>query len=169
MLYGLLADVIVTQGAPAGSEASISMLYGFLADVIVTLHLAYVAFVVVGQLAIIAGLVCRWQWVRNFWFRILHLVAIGIVAGETLFAVDCPLTVWEKALRHLAGQPVKGDTFVGRLMHDLLFYDWPTWVFTTIYYSVAAIILLTFVLAPPRWRRKVAPQPVPREFAAEAH
>ena len=36
------------------------------------------------------------------------------------------------------------------MMHDLLFYDLPTWVFTTAYLTFFALVVLTFVLAPPR-------------------
>ena len=33
------------------------------------LHVVYVAFVVLGMAAILAGIALGWQWVRNFWFR----------------------------------------------------------------------------------------------------
>ena len=66
-----------------------------LADVIVVFHAAYVSFVVFGLVAILLGVVFRWNWVRNFWFRSIHLIAIGIVVGEALVGVPCPLTVWE--------------------------------------------------------------------------
>ncbi len=49
-----------------------------LADAIVIIHALFVAFVVFGMAAIVVGLVLRWGWVRNFWFRVLHLAAIGL-------------------------------------------------------------------------------------------
>jgi hypothetical protein len=132
------------------------MWYGLLADVIVAVHVAYVSYVVVGQLAIFAGVVLRWQWIRNFWFRVTHLVAIGIVAFEAVLNIPCPLTIWEARLRAAAGQPVSGETFVGRLLHNLLFFSWPAWVFTVLYVGFALLVLATFVFAPPRWRRRPA-------------
>ncbi|RDJ93603.1 DUF2784 family protein [Lacticaseibacillus rhamnosus] len=69
--------------------------YGLLADVIVAVHVAYVSNVVFGQLAIFVGVVRRWQWIRNFWFRVTHLVAISIVAFEAVMNIPCPLTVCE--------------------------------------------------------------------------
>lgn len=128
------------------------MLYGFLADLVVAFHVAYVSFVVGGQLAIMLGIALRWQWIRNFWFRLAHLLAITLVATEAIADVPCPLTVWERDLRLLAGQEASGETFIGRLLHALIFYDFPTWVFTATYISFALIVLGTFVLAPPRWR-----------------
>jgi hypothetical protein len=128
------------------------MWYGFLADVIVAVHLAYVLFVVLGQLAILVGVALKWDWVRNRWFRLAHFLAILIVALEAVFAIECPLTDWEYQLRRRAGQDPSGETFIGRLLHELLFFEAPTWVFTTCYIGFALLVLATLVLAPPRWR-----------------
>jgi hypothetical protein len=127
--------------------------YGFGADVVVALHLAYVGFVLFGQVAILIGLLLGWGWVRNRWFRLGHLTAIVIVALEALLGIACPLTVWEENLRHLAGQEVTGDSFIGRCMHNMLFYSIEPWVFTVCYVAFALLVIATFVLAPPRWGR----------------
>jgi Protein of Unknown function (DUF2784) len=126
--------------------------YRLLADLIVAIHSAYVAFVVVGQVLIVAGLIRGWRWVRNWWFRVAHLVAIVIVALETVFDVPCPLTVWERRLRELAGDEVRRGTFIGDLLHNLIFVDAPSWAFTAGYVTFALLVAATFVLAPPRRR-----------------
>lgn len=126
-------------------------MYGFLADALVVIHCAYVGFVVLGQLAIWVGWLFRRQWVRNFWFRILHLAAIAFVAFEEAINMDCPLTVWENSLRTLAGQGVRPGTFMGRLFHDLIFLPLPAEYFTWIHVGFAALVLGTFVFCPPRW------------------
>src|SRR5947209_199294 len=128
--------------------------YGLLADMVVGIHVAYVSYVVLGQLAIFAGVVLRWQWIRNFWFRVTHLVAIIIVAFEAIMNITCPLTTWEAQLRAAAGQQVQEGTFMGRLLHDLMYFNWPEWVFTALYITFALLVLATFVVAPPRWRKK---------------
>lgn len=133
------------------------MIYGLIADLVVALHVAYVAFVIVGQLAILAGMVLGWKWIRNFWFRIAHVTAIAIVAFEAICGIECPLTVWERGLRALAGQPVSDATFVGRLLHSMLFYQAPSEVFTASYVGFALLVIGTFVLAPPRWPGKATP------------
>ena len=122
-----------------------------LADVVLALHVAYVGFVVGGLGAIWLGYVLGWRWVRNWWFRVLHFAAIGLVAVEALVGLMCPLTLLEDWLR-------PGDEgsegFVQRWLHALLFYDWPSWVFTVLYLSFAAVVALSFVLLPPA--RKVS-------------
>ena len=139
-------------------------IYRFLADVVVVVHAAYVGFVMLGLLAILLGILFRWRWVRNFWFRMVHFLMIGVVVAESSGGITCPLTTWENQLRVAAGDPKQPGSFMGRLVHDLLFMDLlpfklPPWVFTTSYCVFGAAVLLTLILAPPRrpgriWRSR---------------
>jgi hypothetical protein len=124
-----------------------------LADVIVIVHAAYVAFVVLGLMAILAGIVFRWSWVRRPVFRIVHLTMIAIVVGESLAGIPCPLTVWEHQLRIRAGQAAYPGDFLGHWAHRLIFFRAEPWVFTVIYTLFGLAVLATFLLAPPRWKR----------------
>ena len=133
--------------------------YRLLADVVVAVHSAYVAFVLVGQILILAGLWRGWPWVRNWWFRVAHLAAISIVALEAAFNVACPLTTWEQRLRELAGQEASRGTFIGDLLHDLIFVEAPEWAFTAGYVAFALLVIATFVFAPPRRRAKPTAAP----------
>jgi hypothetical protein len=128
------------------------MWYGYAADAVVAVHVAYVSFIVLGQVAILLGAGLKWRWVRNMWFRIAHLLAIVIVAGEALLRIACPLTVWEGHLRRLAGQGVSEGTFIGRCFDQVIFYNLAPWQFTALYVGFALLVLATFVLAPPRLR-----------------
>ncbi len=131
------------------------MFYAFLADLLSAVHFGYVAFVVGGLLLILIGIGRRWGWIRNVWFRVVHLGMILIVALESLVGIMCPLTDWEKDLRQLAGQPLEGDSFVANLLgHIMWFNELPLnhWVFTAGYVSFAALVVMTFVIAPPRRR-----------------
>jgi hypothetical protein len=140
--------------------------YGFLADVLVGIHVAYVLFVVLGLVAIVVGACLRWQWSRNPWFRCIHLLMITIVAVEAIFNIKCPLTDWEDQLRHLAGQPFEGESFIGRMMHQLIMWHFPMWVFNTIYICFALLVASTFWFAPVRWRKKPASVEQPQELAS---
>jgi hypothetical protein len=128
--------------------------YSLLADAIVAIHVAYVGFVLVGQLAILIGLALKWQWIRNFWFRVLHLTAILIVGLEAAGGITCPLTAWENQARELAGQTVDQGSFIGRLLDKVLFYQGPPEYFEMGHIAFALLVLATFVLAPPRWSRR---------------
>ncbi|HVX16282.1 MAG TPA: DUF2784 domain-containing protein [Pirellulales bacterium] len=134
------------------------MWYSLLADFVVAIHLLYVGFILVGQVAILVGGWRRWSWVRNRWFRWTHLVAIGIVAFEALAGIVCPLTVWEDELRRLAGEDPSEGTFIGRAVHAVLFFELPSWVFTTVYVLFAVIVVATLWIVPIRRRNETARQ-----------
>ena len=126
-------------------------IYSHLADAVVVLHAAYVGFVVLGLLAILVGWVFGCGWIRNFWFRAIHLAMIAVVATEAAWGVTCPLTTLESHLRRLAGESVATSSFMGRLAHNLLFYEAPQWVFTALHIGFALLVLATFVFLPPAW------------------
>ena len=130
---------------------------GIVADLVVVLHAAYVSFVVLGLAAIIAGAILNWSWVRNFWFRMIHLIAIGVVVAEAVAGIPCPLTVWEHRLREAAGQTAYAGDFLGYWAHRLIFFRAAPWVFTLAYTLFGLAVLATFFLVPPRRsRRQVA-------------
>ena len=122
-----------------------------LAGLVVVLHALYVAFVVLGMVAIPIGVVLRRGWARSFWFRLLHLLAIGVVVVQELVGTRCPFTVWEDALRIRAGQATYPGAFLGYWVHRLIFVDAPDWAFTLGYCLFGLAVLLAFALAPPRW------------------
>lgn len=130
------------------------MLYGLLADMMVFVHMTYVAYVLVGQFLICVAAPFGWAWARNPWFRISHLFAIAVVALEAVAGWRCPLTVWEEELRVRAGQPVTGETFLGRLLHNLLFVEgMPEAFFTLLYIAMLVVVVQGLVMYPPRWFR----------------
>jgi polyferredoxin len=125
--------------------------YRFLADVVLAIHFAYVAFVVLGLVAILLGIVLRWQWVRNFWFRAVHFFMIAIVVAESLWGVLCPLTEWENHLRELAGDASEPGSFIARWMDKILFVDLSHSALVVCYCVFGLVVLITLILAPPRW------------------
>jgi hypothetical protein len=129
-------------------------LYSLIADLIVAVHALWVSIVVFGFVAILAGAVFGWQWIRNIWLRGIHLAMIGIVVLEAVFGMPCPLTVWEGSMRRAAGQAVNEGTFIGRCIHDTIFFDAPPWVFTCVYCCFGALVLGTMILVPPAWRKR---------------
>jgi hypothetical protein len=128
------------------------MWYSILADIIVALHLGYVSYVLIGQILILLGWIMRWGWVRNLWFRVTHLAAILVVAIESIFQIECPMTTWEYDLRVLAQQDAVEGSFIGRFLGEILFYDAPADhpAFLFSYVAFAVLVVATFVLLPPR-------------------
>ncbi len=124
-----------------------------LADAVLIIHLLFVLFVVGGLAAIVLGGRAGWGFVRNLWFRMIHLAAIAYVALESLAGLSCPLTTLERWLR---GTPrATGEGFIQHWVSRLLYYSFPTWVFTAAYVFFALAVALAFWLIPPRRRRPV--------------
>lgn len=116
-----------------------------LADSLLVVHFLVAAFIVGGLLLTWAGALCKWRWVRNPWFRYLHLAAIVFVALEAVLGVACPLTVWEDRLRG----GLRAESFIGRSIYAVLYYRAPEWVFALAYLAWAAAALATLKLVPP--------------------
>jgi hypothetical protein len=134
-----------------------SMNRPIIADLIVSIHFGYVLFVVGGLFVIILGGVLRWRFIRNFWFRTLHLAMILIVVYEAIFGISCPLTDWEYELRVAAGQKnAASESFVARLIQQIIFYDFPPIVFTISYCLFGIAVLISWWLIPPflPWKKR---------------
>ena len=119
---------------------------GALADAVLLVHAAFVLFVAGGLAATWVGVALGRPFARNPWFRGLHLAAIAFVVLESLLGMMCPLTLWEDALRGQA----RGDGFIERWVHAVLFWSWPPWVFTAIYVAFGLAVAATWWRFPPR-------------------
>lgn len=123
------------------------------ANLVLILHAGFIAFVVLGLVIIWIGITLRWRWVRNPWFRIVHLLCIGYVVLEAWTGMTCPLTEWEDNLRLRAGQSAYEPAgFIADWLHRCIFFTAPPWVFVMCYTLFGLAVLGTLILSPPRWR-----------------
>jgi hypothetical protein len=123
------------------------------ADGVLIAHALFVGFVVLGQIAILGGLLAHRAWARGYRLRVVHLVCVLFVVVQTWLGVTCPLTTWEHELRLRAGQVGYERGFVADWLHRLIFYEFAPWVFTVVYTAFGLAVVLTWWLAPPRRRR----------------
>jgi hypothetical protein len=129
-----------------------SSYYSALADVILLVHFAFVAFVLLGLVLTWLGYFLRWPFVRNFWFRLAHLLAIGLVAVEAIGGIVCPLTKWEAELRWKAGGSFEyAGSFMQHWVHKIMFFDLPESAFTVIYCAFFLCVALSFWFVRPRF------------------
>lgn len=120
-----------------------------LADLVLLLHVGVVLFVVAGLPLIVGGNLAGWRWVNGWWFRLAHLMAIGIVVAESWLGIACPLTTLEVWLRIQAGQTVQVESFIGYWLQRLLYYDLPPWVFVGGYTVFGLLVALAWWRFPP--------------------
>lgn len=128
--------------------------YRFLANAVLVAHAALVLFIVAGLVLILLGGRYRWQWVRNFRFRLIHLAAIGYVTAQSWLGIDCPLTTLEQSLRVNAGQLASGEDFIAHWVGRLLFYHAEPWVFATAYTVFGLLVAASWPLVRPAPRAR---------------
>lgn len=109
------------------------MAYRVLADVTVVLHLAFVAFVVVG------GMLVAW-WPRVAW---LHLPAAAWGVFVELAGWVCPLTPLENWLRVRGGGPAYASSFVEQYLVPVLY---PSSLTREVQWTLAGLVLLVNAL-----------------------
>jgi hypothetical protein len=84
-----------------------------LADAVLVLHLAFVAFAVLGGLAVL-------RWPRLAW---LHLPAVLWASGIAFLGGVCPLTPLENRLRAAGGEAGYEGMFIERYVTALIYPD----------------------------------------------
>jgi hypothetical protein len=134
--------------------------YGVLSDVILVVHFAFVAFIIVGFGIVWIGYFCRWGFVHNFRFRLAHMLAMGFVVAESLVGMVCPLTTWENELRRRAGEGAAyRESFIEHWLGQVLYYDVSAQAFTAIYTGFFVLVVVTYIVIPPRRSRKYEVRP----------
>ncbi len=132
-----------------------SVYYRIAADLVLAVHTSFVIFVILGFVLILAGGVRGWLWVKNPWFRLSHLLAIGVVVTQAWLGVICPLTTLEMALRSRAGNAVYHGSFIAHWMETLLYYEATPWIFAMFYTAFGLLVVASWTMIRPRplvWR-----------------
>ncbi|MEM7363615.1 MAG: DUF2784 domain-containing protein [Pseudomonadota bacterium] len=127
-----------------------STIWLVLADLVLYVHFAFVLFVILGLLLVVAGGMSGWRWVRNPWFRYAHLAGIGVVVAQAWVGIICPLTTLEQYLRRQAGGATYEGSYIAHWVSELLFLDFPTWVFTVIYTVFGLLVVASWLWIRPR-------------------
>lgn len=123
-----------------------------LADSLLAFHITFVLFIAIGFILTWLGYFLHWSFVRNFTFRLVHLLCMGYVAWESVTGIYCPLTLWEDELRHLGGVThTYQGTFMQHWFHQFLFVDLPFEVLTYVYTTFFLVLLVTFWVVRPNW------------------
>ena len=121
------------------------------ADAMAVFHLGFVVAVLALQLLILVGWPLGWAWVRNFWLRLLHLLAILLVAGQGAVNLSCPFTIWERELREGDLSNLEKASDLGRFCNRMLYRpaDEPR-ALVWRYLAVGGILAGTWFLVRPR-------------------
>ncbi len=121
-----------------------------LAGLVLAVHLGIIGFNMFGLFAVPLGGWLGWRWVRFFWWRALHVAALGVVALQALLGRACFLTIWQDELTGSGPHP---RPLLMRWVDHLIFWPLPLWFFALLYMAVLLFVLLLWRLVPPDRRR----------------
>ena len=87
----------------------------------------------------------KWEWVKNKYYRLIHLVLMGIIFIETILGFMCPLTILENFLRN----DIEINNKITQIIHQIMYWDLPTYQFIILYLlSLLYLIFLWFFFKP---------------------
>ena len=140
---------LVAFGSTLGGTMDSKVVYLLAADLLLITHTLFVAFVIFGLIFVLVGKLFSWRGIRNRWFRLVHLTAIGVVVLQSWLGIVCPLTTWEMALREKAGDVVYAGTFVSHWLETILYFSAPAWVFVLCYTIFGMLVLASWFWVRP--------------------
>lgn len=120
-----------------------------LAGLVLAVHVAIILFNLFGLVAVPLGAWRGWAFVRIWWWRVLHLGALSVVALQALLDRVCFLTTWQAELLRRAGQATTDAPLLQRWVMQVVFWPLPLWVFAAIYVAVWIYALLLWCVVPP--------------------
>jgi len=124
--------------------------YQILSDIVLLLHSLFVVFIIIALLLTVVGGFRQWLWIRNWWFRVVHLVGIVVVVAQSWVGILCPLTTLEMWLRGQAGEMQYDRSFIQYWLERLLYYDAPEWVFVVVYTAFGLLVIIAWARFPPQ-------------------
>lgn len=124
-----------------------------LADLLLYFHFLYVLGVILPVPLILVGRFMGWEWVRNLYFRGVHVGMILVVVVNSAMGNYCPLSELEWSLREQASSPHAFALPLAEQLSGILYYDLPLWGFTILYAVFGGLVITVWIWIPPRLSR----------------
>jgi hypothetical protein len=119
-----------------------------LAGCVLLLHAGVMLFNVFGLVVVPLGRWRNWDFVRHFWWRALHLAAMGGVGFQAVLQRPCFLTIWQYDLLQQAGEP---EPAIQKWIEHAVFWPIPGLYRAEFDMVVFAWVLLMWWAVPPRY------------------
>jgi hypothetical protein len=117
-----------------------------LADGVLALHVGIILFNVFGMIVIPLGAWFGWRFVRIAWWRLVHVLALAVVAAQAAAGRVCVLTQLQDDLLGLHGS---ARPLIMRWADRLIFWPLPLWFFTGLYVLVWFYVIALWWWVPP--------------------
>ena len=114
-------------------------------EIVLLFHFSIFLFIILSFILIPLGYHKKWKWVKNKYYRLIHLILMGIIFIETILGFMCPLTILENFLRN----NLRINNKITQIIHQIMYWDLPTYQFIILYLlSLLYLIFLWFFFKP---------------------
>ena len=114
-------------------------------EIVLLFHFCIFLFIILSFFLIPFGYYQKWEWVKNKYYRLIHLVLMGIIFIETILGFMCPLTILENFLRN----NIEINNKITQIIHQIMYWNLPTYQFIILYLlSLLYLIFLWFFFKP---------------------
>ena len=114
-------------------------------EIVLLFHFCIFLFILLSFFLIPFGYYQKWKWVKNKYYRLIHLVLMGIIFIETILGFMCPLTILENFLRN----DIEVDNNLTQIIHQIMYWNLPNYQFIILYIlSFSYLIFLWFFFKP---------------------
>jgi hypothetical protein len=121
-----------------------------LAQTVLAVHIFIAGFIVFGIAVIPLGMRLGWPFIYIFWWRLLHLGAMGLVATQKLMGNACFLSIWEYRLVNVADELPHHVPAFQSIGDRVLYWNLPLWFFAALYSVLFGFVIALWFLAPPK-------------------
>ena len=114
-------------------------------EIVLLVHFCIFLFILLSFFFIPIGYHQKWKWVKNRYYRSIHIILMGIIFIETILGFMCPLTILENFLRN----DTKVNNKFTEIIHLIMYWDLPSYQFIILYLlSILYLVFLWFFFKP---------------------
>ena len=114
-------------------------------EIVLLFHFCIFLFMILSFFLIPLGYQQKWEWVKNKYYRLIHIILMGVIFVETALGFMCPLTVLEHFLRN----DTKINNKFTEIIHEIMYWDLSSYQFIILYlFSFLYLVILWFFFKP---------------------
>ena len=118
-------------------------------EIVLLFHFCIFLFMILSFFLIPLGYYQEWKWVKNKYYRLIHLVLMGIIFIETILGFMCPLTILENFLRN----DIEINNKITQIIHQIMYWDLPTYQFIILYLLSLLYLIFLWCFFKPDFKK----------------
>ena len=118
-------------------------------EIVLLFHFCIFLFMVLSFFLIPLGYYQKWEWVKNRYYRLIHLILMGIIFIETILGFMCPLTILENFLRN----NIRINNKITQIIHQIMYWDLPTYQFIILYLLSLLYLIFLWCFFKPDFKK----------------